>query len=863
MERAVELPIPGNPLAIRDANNAVLSVVYNAVGHRTQVRDPNMGTWNFLYNGLGEVTQQTDARGVVTSYSYDALGRRTGRVASVDIDGVAPIDSVADVWTYDPPFARGELAGAIRRLNNVRQKEVTYTYDSQQLGRMLRADTVVRDSTSSEQTFTTQHAYDAYYGRLKQTLYPVGENVQFLYSRYGHLREERDLVTNSSLRLVSAVDARGQPSSESLAGGSVVTTYTYKPMTGQVETITHSRFGVPQRALTYRYDVFGNLFEHLLNGSTSEYIVYDKLHRIESATRSGGASGVINYTYDAVGNFRSKSDFSSTAPSAYSYVGGSCGGGPNAVKSVALAGGGSRTYCYDANGNLRTDTGGFSARYDHDNLPIELARGLENTRLMYGADGEKIRQSTLDNARRHVYVDGTFEQVFTQSRGNEWKTYFGDFAVVTRTPSGSRTVEYLLKDRLGSVDSVANSQGFLVDTRAHDPFGKPRQGNWADIPGAPRFSAASMGITPRGFTQHEHLNSVEIIHMNGRAFDYSLGRFLSVDPVIQSPEDSQAHNPYAYIANRPFAGTDPTGYSCKAMTGSNICGIDTGAEGGFTSQTITLDNGEGGLTTVTETYTTGGGVRPGTTSISVSGTGLNGSMGQGSAGATRMFGASSSVSSLGSGAATGSMRSQAGWDTPAISWFPKFGALVTPTLENGMLRAPENHFVGPFGPAETLAWNGLAQAMLNVGRALWASLDVEGIGDYLHSRVRFDPVGLRQLDQKFGGNSAAWALERTNTIWAGYAFGTAGHRLFQHPAGNYGYGSVMFRRMTAAAANLMMLTHEFGHLHSRFSSSSVRSSVQDRQRHHYETEWRAQSYVLRMWPYLNAVVPMGEYRITP
>jgi RHS repeat-associated protein len=168
-----------------------------------------------------------------------------------------------------------------------------------------------------------------------------------------------------------------------------------------------------------------------------------------------------------------------------------------------------------------------------------------------------------------VYVDGTFEQVFTQSRGNEWKTYFGDFAVVTRTPSGSRTVEYLLKDRLGSVDSVANSQGFLVDTRAHDPFGKPRQGNWADIPGAPRFSAASIGITPRGFTQHEHLNSVEIIHMNGRAFDYSLGRFLSVDPLIQGAEHSQSLNPYAYLHNNPLAGTDPTGY-CGESLGTRI-----------------------------------------------------------------------------------------------------------------------------------------------------------------------------------------------------------------------------------------------------------------------------------------------------
>lgn len=48
--------------------------------------------------------------------------------------------------------------------------------------------------------------------------------------------------------------------------------------------------------------------------------------------------------------------------------------------------------------------------------------------------------------------------------------------------------------------------------------------------------------------------------MNGRAYDYNLGRFLSVDPIIQSPANSQSMNPYSYIMNNPLAGTDPTGY---------------------------------------------------------------------------------------------------------------------------------------------------------------------------------------------------------------------------------------------------------------------------------------------------------------
>jgi len=51
-----------------------------------------------------------------------------------------------------------------------------------------------------------------------------------------------------------------------------------------------------------------------------------------------------------------------------------------------------------------------------------------------------------------------------------------------------------------------------------------------------------------------------MIHMNGRVYDYNLGRFASVDPFIQAPGNSQSMNPYSYILNNPLAGRDPTGY---------------------------------------------------------------------------------------------------------------------------------------------------------------------------------------------------------------------------------------------------------------------------------------------------------------
>lgn len=69
-----------------------------------------------------------------------------------------------------------------------------------------------------------------------------------------------------------------------------------------------------------------------------------------------------------------------------------------------------------------------------------------------------------------------------------------------------------------------------------------------------------------------------MIHMNGRAYDYNLGRFLSVDPFIQEPGNSQSMNPYSYIMNNPLAGTDPSGYRA-CYSDSDNCNIEDIEEG--------------------------------------------------------------------------------------------------------------------------------------------------------------------------------------------------------------------------------------------------------------------------------------------
>lgn len=138
--------------------------------------------------------------------------------------------------------------------------------------------------------------------------------------------------------------------------------------------------------------------------------------------------------------------------------------------------------------------------------------------------------------------------------------------VTVERKSGVDTVHANLRDRLGSSVALTNGGATLAATRSYDAFGKVRGDFFIErVGGILDLQPATL----RGFTGHEHVDDVRLIHMNGRMYDYQLGRFLSVDPVIQFPNNSQSLNPYSYLQNNPFTGTDPSGF-CEAGVGSHV-----------------------------------------------------------------------------------------------------------------------------------------------------------------------------------------------------------------------------------------------------------------------------------------------------
>jgi RHS repeat-associated protein len=58
-----------------------------------------------------------------------------------------------------------------------------------------------------------------------------------------------------------------------------------------------------------------------------------------------------------------------------------------------------------------------------------------------------------------------------------------------------------------------------------------------------------------------HDAELGLINMQGRIYDPTMGRFLTADPIVQSPFWSQGLNRYAYVFNSPMNLVDPSGFS--------------------------------------------------------------------------------------------------------------------------------------------------------------------------------------------------------------------------------------------------------------------------------------------------------------
>ncbi len=530
---------------------------YDAWGRRTQLNDPSKGDWQYDYNIFGETIRQTDAKSQITQFQYDPLGRLLSRRSAGGLD----------CFEYDTAthgkgqrasqrqFADGECSQSVVSSRYQR----SYTYDA--AGRLAGEQAIFKG-----QTLKLGYQYDEF-GRQSVTRYPDAEGKSFavrqFYNAYGYASELREVGSDQLIQRTDSLDAEGNLLRQTL-GNQVELNNSYWAGTGLLQSAVDQRGSQQLLAQEYRYDLNANLTyrrqEVMLSAEArsmlEERFDYDNVNRLKQLEQQHQGQWLQSehYSYDALGNIIQSQQ------GEYAY---------DANKPYRLQQQGSLHFTYDGNGNLLSD-GERQLGYDDQDRTLSISKGEAVTRFAYGPDGARYwREDVRTSAGKHstlqtYYLDKVYEKLVRsgdEGALTEHKYYVGAL-VLTRRSNQTEDRLYQHLDSLGSVLLVSDQQGQPVQAFAYGGFGKQRS-----LILASRF-ASLLEPTRRGFTGHEMIADLDIVHMNGRIYDPALGRFLQADPFVPDPTDGQSYNRYAYVRNNPLNVVDPSGFwdsaQCKA-----------------------------------------------------------------------------------------------------------------------------------------------------------------------------------------------------------------------------------------------------------------------------------------------------------
>lgn len=569
----------GSLVKTKDALQNIVTIDYDAYGRKLQLNDPDSGIQKYDYNALGELVWQESAnqreKQLATTFYYDLLGRLTQRVEP----------EFTSTWTYDK-YADGSVCNkGVGQLCETRSSNGisdTIAYDG--IGRPTRNVRTVANGP----TFTSSASYDPVHARISYVIYPTGLRINHSYTGKGFLEQQSNGA--KVLWQASSVNAWGKLE-QYAAGNGVQTNVAYDAKTGDTSEITA---GVAGNVLkhSYTYDGLSNLDtrkDHNGPGNGQpvlEEFFYDPINRLKSygvesvgMTVPTDVKRTVTMEYNALGSMLSKSDVG-----AYMYPAAGAAR-PHAVLSIT--GARPNSYLYDGNGNLTVAGAGKyrSLTYTSFDLPDSDGGilGNNNTRYTWQYDASHAR---IKEVRRNgegtrttwiLHPDNVgglaFEQEFGANGAVTNRHYVAGGVLTTAGAIGNPAnpqagdasahvikEEYWHKDYLGSISAVTDGSGNVIQRMAYDPFGKRRgaNGNY-DVNG--NIIIDNGQGTDRGFTGHEHMDDVGVIHMNGRIYDPAVGRFMQADPMIQSPDLLQNFDRYSYVLNNPLNLTDPSGLS--------------------------------------------------------------------------------------------------------------------------------------------------------------------------------------------------------------------------------------------------------------------------------------------------------------
>jgi RHS repeat-associated protein len=601
---------------------------YDLRGRKIWTSDPDAGESTSTYDAAGQLESSTDGRGKKLAYTYDDLGRK--RTTRQDNKS----GRILAEWEYDTlPHGIGKLTRSTHYEYDVAGVASAYTkavsgYDN--AGRVKGSSVTIPESedglcvsaTPTPCTFSETVSYrpngavdqvkkPAAAGLPAETLTTLYNEVGLANGLIGNQEYAQDIVYNQLDQLI------GQNLGEH--GHRIGLTYGFDEATGRQKTFTAvAELKSEIYDLSYTYNDAGSLTAISDNPdenqpAETQCFDYDHLRRLTEAwtpnsgdcatapsdavALSGAAPYWRSYTYDPAGNRETETihGTTGTAGTVRTYTYPASGGGasskPHAVTKVAATGAAAVTqqYGYDGAGNMtcrpssQTSANVCNAdgsagadsqaiTWNNEGKVANSSDKAGETSYLYDADGNRLIRRDPNGST--LYLPGGTE-IRKPKNGIAVGTRYYSHAGATIAVRTATALNWLVNDHQGTSNAtVTNDENPVVTRRRSLPFGDVRGDKPSAWPGEKGFVGGTIDNT--GLT-----------HLGAREYDPSLGRFISVDPLMDVG-DPQQWNAYNYANDTPLSMSDPSGMCGIWGPGDIYCGGGNGGTGGH--------NGSGGAT---------------------------------------------------------------------------------------------------------------------------------------------------------------------------------------------------------------------------------------------------------------------------
>ncbi|WP_264564394.1 RHS repeat-associated core domain-containing protein [Flavobacterium sp. N3904] len=531
------------------SNSIVANQNFYKNGYLWQIKDsPNTKVlWETKdTNARGQLTSAVLGNTMTITNTYDTYGYVTKMQHDLGTTNVMKLETAFDVQ-------RGNLT---TRNNSLFGYKEAFQYDSQdRLISTITDDSFLNNTFSTTDTEGYQTEGGAIIsssgGALQTQATASGATVKKILLTGATIGDK--ITLNFTLQKIQGTDVLNVYIQEQDPSSGTVVKYLKTVATGGAISITHT---------VTQYSIL-NLRIEKANTTAINVFIIDNVTAAKQSTTTQDYDNRGRITKNDIGTYNYKDP---DAQKAYRNT------------SVTLTPNALTYYQGKQNQNITYNT--FKSPIQIEDVGIDKLSFVYNDNndrsIMYygGTQNDKL----LRKYRKYYSADGSMEikQDITTGGPIEFVTYIGGDAytapLLVKSDGTTQKYLYLHRDYQGSILAITDQAGAVIEKRLFDPWG-----SIVKVQNGAGVALAGLTALDRGYTGHEHLQSVGLINMNGRIYDPKLHRFLQPDNYVQEPFNTQNYNRYGYCWNNPLKYAD---YSGEFIWFAVIIGAVIGAYSG-------------------------------------------------------------------------------------------------------------------------------------------------------------------------------------------------------------------------------------------------------------------------------------------